>query len=936
MNKIGGNNLPYNHNALVIVDAMAMAFRYYYALIRRPMRTSYGLNTSAVYGFTNMLLDILLKYTPRYLAIAFDTEEETLRKKEFDFYKAQRPPMPDELAQNIPYIKKFIDALGIKRIEMPGYEADDIIGFISQKAAKHGIYSYIVTSDKDMGQLVNDKIFILKPAKNNEPDEILGVKEICEKWNISHPQQIIDILAIMGDASDNIPGVPGIGEKGAIKLISQFGSVENILANLEEVPERYRKLIIENVELLKDSKRLASINPHINIDFDIKDYEWKIPPLDPIFNLCDELEFRTIKKRIPEVFKNLSDIYPIISNGQLSIFDDSDTITPLYQNDDRLTKYNPKEQRYRLLIDKDEINNFVNKLEKQDFFVFDIETTSLDPLMANVVGISFALAPYNAVFIYCKEKNICQFTLDLLKPIFENKKIAKGGFNLKYDLSILKQNNINLKGEIRDAMVAHYILNPEGKHNMDYLADIYLDYKTITFNELIHEQKDFNLWDIDTKQLCIYACEDADITLQLWEIFEKELKEKQQYDLYLNIESRLIPVLATMELNGVKIDLVFLKKFELDLQNQIDKLAKDIYELACEVFNISSPQQLGKILFEKLKITDKPKLTKTKQYSTSEEELLKYQNQHPIINKILDYRELTKLLNTYVSAFPKLVNPKTGRVHANFNQTVTSTGRLSSSNPNLQNIPVRTELGREMRRAFIPSTDDGYIVSADYNQIELRLMAALSKDKNMISDFVNDMDIHAATAMRIFNLNKEDLTPEYRRKAKAINFGIIYGISAFGLSQQLGISRKEAKQIIDDYFTKYPSVKQYMDKTIAFAKQHGYVETLFHRRRYLPDINAANAIVRGYAERNAINMPIQGTAADIIKIAMIRVQDLISDNNLKSKLIIQVHDELVLDVVKEELDIITTNVKEIMENVIMLSIPLKVDIGFGNNWLEAH
>ena len=935
MNGLNGNNLPNNHNAFVIVDAMAMAFRYFYALIRRPMRTSYGLNTSAVYGFTNMLLDILSKYNPRYIAIAFDSEEETLRKKEFDYYKAQRPPMPEELSKNIPYIKKMISVLGIKCIEMPGYEADDIIGFISQKAAEHNIYSYIVTSDKDMGQLVNDKIFILKPGKNNEPDEILGVKEICEKWSISQPQQLIDILAIMGDASDNIPGVPGIGEKGAIKLISQFHSVENLLENLDEVPEKYRDLISKNIELLKDSKRLASINPHINIDFDPKDFEWKIPPKEHIFALCDELEFRNIKTRIPEIFKQLSSIYPTISSGQLSIFDNSNE-TPLYQNDNRLTKYNPKEQNYKLLINEAEIKEFIDKLSKVDFFVFDLETTSLDPIVADLVGISFALSPYNAVFIYCKQQNICRLTLDLLKPIFENEKIAKGGFNLKFDISILKHYNINVSGEIRDAMVAHYILNPEGKHNMDYLADIYLEYKTITFSELVNDKKDFNLWNIDTKQLSVYACEDSDITLQLWNIFEQELKEKKQYELYINIESKLIPVLSTMELNGVKIDLDFLKKFELELQNQIDKLANEIYEISGEVFNIASPQQLGKILFEKLNISDKPKLTKTKQYSTSEDELLKYQNQHPIINKILDYRELTKLLNTYVSAFPKLVHPITGKVHTNFNQTITSTGRLSSSNPNLQNIPVRTDLGKEMRKAFIPSNIEGFIVSADYNQIELRLMAALSEDENMIQDFIKGMDIHAATAMRIFNLTEDTLTPEFRRKAKAINFGIIYGISAFGLSEQLGISRSEAKQIIEDYFTKYPGIKKYMDESINFAKEHGYVETLFHRRRYLPEIKAANAVVRGYAERNAINMPIQGTAADIIKIAMIRVQELIDKNHFLSKLIIQVHDELVLDVVKEELDIIKNEVKGIMENVIHMNVPLKVDIGHGENWLEAH
>ncbi len=935
MNGLNGNNLPYNHNAFVIVDAMAMAFRYYYALIRRPMRTSYGLNTSAVYGFTNMLLDILSKYNPRYIAIAFDSEEETLRKKEFDYYKAQRPPMPEDLAQNIPYIKKMINALGIKSIEMPGYEADDIIGFISQKANEHGIYSYIVTSDKDMGQLVNDKIFILKPGKNNEPDEILGFKEICEKWNISNPQQLIDILAIMGDASDNIPGVPGIGEKGAIKLISQFHSVENLLEHLNEVPEKYRELITKNIELLKDSKRLASINPHINIDFNPKDFEWKIPPQGPIFSLCDELEFRNIKNRISEIFKQLSSIYPTNSVGQLSIFD-TPTDAPLYQDDIRLTKYNPREQNYKLLIKEDEIKEFIDKLSNVDFFVFDIETTSLDPIVADIVGISFAFSPYNAVFIYCKQDNICHLTLDLLKPIFENEKIAKGGFNLKFDISILKHYNINVNGDIHDAMIAHYILNPEGKHNMDYLADIYLEYKTITFSELVNDKKDFNLWNVDAKQLSIYACEDADITLQLLTLFEQELKEKQQYELYMNIESRLIPVLATMELNGVKIDLDFLKKFELELQNQINKLANEIYDLSGEIFNIASPQQLGKVLFEKLKISDKPKLTKTKQYSTSEDELLKYQNQHPIINKILDYRELTKLLNTYVSAFPKLVHPITGRVHTNFNQTITSTGRLSSSNPNLQNIPVRTDLGKEMRKAFIPSNEDGFIISADYNQIELRLMAAISGDENMINDFMKGMDIHAATAMRIFNLSTEELTPEFRRKAKAINFGIIYGISAFGLAEQLGISRSEAKQIIEDYFIKYPGIKKYMDGTINFAKEHGYVETLFHRRRYLPDINAANAVVRGYAERNAINMPIQGTAADIIKIAMINVQELLDKNHFSSQLIIQVHDELVLDVVKSELDLLEKNLKEIMESVIHLDVPLKVDVGHGKNWLEAH
>lgn len=925
---------------LFLLDAMALIYRAYFALNKNPRINSKGLNTSAILGFVNTLYEVIKSEQPTHIGIAIDTKAPTIRHIQFAEYKANREAMPEDISISIPYIRNLIEAFNIPLLSVDGYEADDVIGTLAKNAEKKGFDTYMMTPDKDFGQLVSDHIFMYKPARMGNKPEILGVKEICDKYGLSRPEQFIDILGLWGDASDNIPGVPGIGEKTASKLIGEFDSIENLLKNTHQLKGKQKENLENFSEQAIMSKGLATIILDVPIAFDEADLLIKEPNIAALQQLFDELEFKQFAKRF---FTNKTTEEQSkkegIRDNQVDLFSNLPEEEQVIQVKNSLSDTTHK---YQLIDTREKRNKLIESLSQQKSFCFDTETTGKDPNNAELVGISFSFTKGEAYYIPLPENyNECQSIAFEFKKLFEDDTIEKIGQNLKYDMSILKWYDIIVKGPLFDTMIAHYLLEPDMRHGMDYLAETYLNYKPLSYDEVTEKRRghQLNMREVQhhkITQMVDYACEDADITLQLADLFRPKLIETNTLKLYNNIESPLIPVLASMETEGIKLDTEALSIFSNQLHDEILSVRENIYKHAGQEFNVSSPKQLGEILFERLKIVDKPKRTKTKQYSTGEDVLQKLSKKHPIISDILDYRSLTKLKSTYVDSIPELVSPRDGRIHTSYMQTVASTGRLSSQNPNLQNIPIRTEKGREIRKAFIPRDENHILFAADYSQIELRIIAELSKDQQMIKAFKEGVDIHTATASKVYNVDIGNVSKDMRRNAKMVNFGIIYGISAFGLSERLGIARTEAADIINQYFIQYDGVKKYMDNSIISARKNGYVETIMGRRRYLRDINSNNAVVRGFAERNAINAPIQGSSADMIKIAMIRIFEEFEKQKLQSKMILQVHDELVFDTLKNELQIVKEIVVDKMKNAIKMEVPIVVDSNTGNNWLEAH
>ncbi len=916
---------------LFLLDAMALIYRAYFAFSKNPRINSKGLNTSAVFGFTNTLFDVLKNEKPTHIGVAFDTLAPTQRHTDFVDYKANREAIPEDLAMSIPLVKKLLEGFNIPVLFADGYEADDVIGTLAKKAEKQGFKTYMMTPDKDFGQLVSENIFIYKPARMGNKAEVLGVKEVCEKFGIEKPEQVIDILGLWGDASDNIPGIPGIGEKRAKELVSEFGSMESLFENTDKLKGKIK----ENVENFKEqglqSKSLATIILDAPVEFEPDQLKISEPNPDLLKELFDELEFRNIAQR---VFTDLSVKGGSPMTVQGDLFSEDET-----EGEKEIKTIETTDHQYHLVESEEQRKDLIKKLENCKSFCFDTETTGLDAHQAELVGISFAIEPGEAWFVTLPENyHECQTIVQSFKPVFENDAIEKTGQNLKYDISMLKWYHVEVKGKLFDTMLAHYLIQPDMRHNMDLLAETYLNYKPVSIESLIGKKgkKQLSVRSVDVKVLSDYACEDADITLQLRHALEPELKAAGAIKLFDDMEVPLVPVLASMESEGVKLDIQALRDYSKQLQAEIHGLEKEIQEHAGAEFNIASPKQLGEILFEKLKIVEKAKKTKTGQFSTSEDVLMKLVNKHPIIQNILDYRSLTKLKSTYVDTLPDMVNPRTGRIHTSYNQAVAATGRLSSNNPNLQNIPIRTERGREIRKAFVPRGDNYTLLAADYSQIELRIIANLSQDEGMIKAFNDGIDIHTATASKVYGVELNQVTSDQRRNAKTVNFGIVYGISAFGLSERLNIPRGEARDIIDSYFEKYPGIRAYMKKTVEFARENGYVQTIMGRRRYLRDINSQNAVVRGFAERNAINAPIQGSSADMIKIAMIKIHDAIRKENLRSKMILQVHDELIFDAHRDEVEKLKPLVLDHMVNAIPLKVPVVVEMNTGENWLAAH
>ncbi|MFD1771721.1 DNA polymerase I [Sphingobacterium suaedae] len=928
---------------LFLLDGMALIYRAYFALSKVPRLTSYGLNTGAIMGFTNTLLELLKNQKPTHIAVVFDTDAPTNRHIEYEAYKAHREKMPEDLAMSIPFIHRLIEGFNIPIITMDGFEADDIIGTLAKKAEKQGFTVYCMTPDKDFGQLVSDHIFIYKPARMGNGAETLGVPEILEKWEVNDVCQVIDILGLWGDAVDNIPGIPGIGEKTAKKLVQDFGSVEGIIENSHQLKGKLK----ENVENYATqgliSKKLATILLDVPIDLDEKALELEEPNralLEPLFA---ELEFRTLGKRVfGEEFNVVEANGGHRSAGQMDLFAVSlEEVTTVAVTEPIVPSQNIHNtpHQYILLDTEEQQRHLAGQLAQLPRFCFDTETTSLDALSADIVGMSFAFEKGTAYYIPTPaDREIAQSIVDIFKPVFENAMIEKVGQNLKYDILLLSRYGVQVQGPLFDTMIAHYLIDPDTRHNMDILAENYLGYSPVSITELIGAKgkNQLNMRDVAIELVKEYAAEDADITWQLHEILKPLLLETHTLALAQQVEFPLIYVLAEIEKNGVMIDIETLRAFSLSLDEDIRRLETTIYEKAGVQFNIASPKQLGEVLFDKLGLDPKAKKTKTGQYKTGEDVLLTLAHKSDIVQDILDFRQLQKLKSTYVDALPGLISKETGLIHTSYNQAVAATGRLSSTNPNLQNIPIRTEKGREVRKAFIPRTTGHVLLSADYSQIELRLIAELSHDENMLEAFAAGHDIHRATAARVYGLSLEEVTSDQRRNAKAVNFGIIYGQSAFGLSQSLGIPRKEAATIIEQYFAQYAGIRQYMTKAVEFAKEHGYVETILKRRRYLRDINSANMTVRGFAERNAINAPIQGSAADLIKIAMIHIQQDIQNLGLRGKMIMQVHDELVFDVPQEEVEQFSAIIIDRMKNAMTLNVPIEVEVGKGNNWLEAH
>jgi len=918
---------------------MALIYRAYFAMINNPLINSKGLNVSAISGFTNTLHEILSKFEPSHAAVVFDAPGKTDRADEHEFYKANREAAPEDLVKSIPYIKQVVEAFNIPSLEVAGYEADDLIGTIAKKAARQGFEVFMVTPDKDFAQLVEEHIYIHKPPYKGKGHEILDVAKIKEKWEVEDPLQVIDILGMWGDSSDNIPGIPGVGEKTAKKFIKQFGSMDGLYANTDQLKGKMKEKVEANKELAEISRKLATIILDAPVEFDVEEYKMAEPNKEVMSKLFSELEFRTQGKRI------LGDDYSYAETAKAT---PSGSQMDLFSSPGEAPKEEPAaigknisnvDHTYKLVDTDSEIATLISSLMKSPHLCFDSETTGLDPNNCELVGLSFSVKAHEAWYVpFPEDQEATKNKLELFKDLFGNVNSTKVGQNIKYDILVLKSYGIEIGGPVFDTMVAHYLIDSDSRHNMNILSENFLGYSPVSIEDLIGKKgrKQGNMRDVEIDKITEYASEDADITFQLYDIFRSQIKDNGFQKLYDEVEGPLIPVLASIEHEGVAIDSEFLNNYSKELETDIFGLRSAIFERAGMEFNMDSPKQLGEVLFDKLQIPYKGKKTKTGQYSTNEETLSKLKGQSEIVDAILNYRELTKLKSTYVDALPRLINPKTGMVHTTLNQTIAATGRLSSVNPNLQNIPIRTENGRKVRRAFVPRQEGNVLMAADYSQVELRIVAAISKDEKMIEAFQAGIDIHSATAANVYGVNVDEVDTAMRRKAKVVNFGIIYGISAFGLSQRLDIPRKEAAELIENYFAQYSGIKKYMEEAVEFAKSNGYVETLMGRKRYLRDINSRNYTMRSFAERNAINTPIQGTAADIIKLAMINVHDAMKKANLKSKMILQVHDELLFDVPENELEILKPIVETEMSQAMKLKVPLDVEIGTGSNWLEAH
>lgn len=926
---------------LFLIDAYALIYRSYYAFLKNPRINSKGMNTSAIFGFINSLEDVLKRENPTHIAVAFDPKGPTFRHEAYELYKAQREETPEVIRQSVPIIKDIIEAYNIPILEVPRFEADDVIGTVSKQAEKEGFEVYMMTPDKDYGQLVSEHIFMYRPKFGGDY-EVMGVKEVLNKYSLTSVDQVIDLLGLMGDSSDNIPGCPGVGEKTAQKLLEEYGSIENLLENTDKLKGALQKRVTENAEQIRFSKFLATIKTDVPIQFDAAKCVREKPNETRLTEIYTELEFRTfINKMTGEEKKSAPAPQKVVAKGpvQGNLFDLFATEEPSVPKYSTLANLKTTLHVYKTVDTEEEMAKLGRFLADQDFFTFDTETDGIDPLTAGLVGMSFAVKENEAWYVPVPaDKEEATKVVAHFSPALQNRKSQKIGQNIKFDIIVLRKYGVRVAGPLFDTMIAHYLLNPELRHGMDYLAETYLKYKPVPISQLIGPKGKNQLCmrDVPLAQIAEYAAEDADVTLKLKNFFAPELKKAGIESLFFDIEMPLIYVLVEMEVTGVKLDTVALKQSSEELTAALNNLEKEIYELAGVKFNINSSKQVGEVLFEHLKIEEKAKKTKTGSYSTSEDILEKMRSKHPVVGKLLEYRGLKKLLSTYIDALPELINPETGKIHTSFNQTVTATGRLSSTNPNLQNIPIRDELGREIRKAFIPDNEDCTFFSADYSQIELRIMAHLSQDEHMIEAFRSGADIHSATAAKIYGIPVEEVTGDMRRKAKTANFGIIYGISIFGLAERLNIPRAESKELIEGYFKSYPGIRDYMDESIRIAKEKGYVETIFKRKRYLPDINSHNAIVRGYAERNAINAPIQGSAADIIKVAMVRIYNRFEEEGLKSKMILQVHDELNFNVCQDEQEKVRQIVLEEMENAIQLQVPLIADCGEGKNWLEAH
>ena len=919
---------------LFLLDAYALIYRSYYAFIKNPRINSKGLNTSAVIGFVNTLQEVIDKEQPKYLGVAFDPHGPTFRSEAFPAYKAQREATPEDIRRAVPIIKELLEAYRIPVLQIDGYEADDVIGTLARKADSiDDLQTYMLTPDKDYGQLVSEHVNIYRP-RHGGGYEVMGPKEVCQKYDIAYPTQVIDLLALMGDSADNFPGCPGVGEKTAAKLISEFGSVEELLNKTEQLKGALKKKVEEHVDDIRMSYFLATIKTDVPVDLNLEQLTMEEPDKEKLGQLFEELEFKQLADRILKKTENKTKN----QNQQLSLFENFATEDTGAEKFSSFETLKTIAHNYKLIENEEEMRELCDFFRTNDFLSLDTETTSTQAIDAELVGLSFSVEEHKAFYvpIPANREEALQI-VNIFKPIYEDPKILKIGQNLKYDLEVLRNYNIRLQGPMWDTMIAHYLIQPELRHNMDYMAETYLGYKTVHIDELIGPKgkNQRSMRDLSPTLVYEYACEDADITLQLKNRLEPELKKHECEKLFYDIEMPLMPVLAEMEMNGVVLDTESLQQTSKDLTARMNEIEARIYELAGEQFNISSPKQVGDILFAKMKIVEKPKKTKTGQFVTSEEVLTQLQGKHEIVADILSFRGLKKLLSTYVDNLPSLINKRTGHIHTSFNQCVTATGRLSSSDPNLQNIPVRGEDGKEIRKAFVPEPGCQFF-SADYSQIELRVMAHLSGDEQMIRVFTEGHDLHAATASTIYKKPIDEVTRDERTKSKRANFGIIYGITVFGLAERLDISRDEAKQLIDGFFVTFPKVKDYMERAKEEARQKGYVETLFGRRRYLPDINSQNATVRGFAERNAINAPIQGTAADIIKVAMIRIYQRFQQEGIRSKMILQVHDELNFSVYPEEKEQVEKIVLEEMQGAITMAVPLVADSGFGTNWLEAH
>ncbi len=939
---------------LFLLDAYALIFRGYYALIKNPRINSKGMDTSAIMGFMNSLFDVIKREKPDHLAVCFDKDGSAERVEMFAEYKANRDETPDAIRTAIPWIQNILKAMHIPCIELSGLEADDVIGTLAKQAEKEDYKVFMVTPDKDFAQLVSENIFMYRPARMGNGIEIWGIPEVKKRFGVERPEQVIDYLGMMGDASDNIPGLPGVGDKTAKKFIKQFGSMEGLLENTDKLKGKMKEKVEDNAELGRLSKKLATIIIDCDVTFDAEDYELSKPDSDKVQELFEELEFRRLKDQFIKIFSGGDDtVQAQVSStptakaqareaggGQFSLFG-----ADAGNSGETIADFNSRKtlkevaHSYQSVAQGMAMELFLKNLMKQTSVCFDTETTGLDPLSAELVGIAFSWEATKGFYIpFPENKEEAQALIEQLRPFFESETIEKVGQNLKYDIKVLDKYKIKVKGRFFDTMIAHYLINPDMRHNMDVLAETYLNYTPVSITELIGKKgkNQLNMRDVPLEKQTEYAVEDADITFQLAKHFSPELVEAKTDKLFNEIEIPLLHVLADMELEGITLDKEFLNSLSEALDNDIKNLETSIYGEAGEEFNIGSPKQLGEILFDKMKLVAKPKKTRTGQYSTAEDTLSYLAKDHEIIQQVLDYRGLSKLKSTYIDALPEQIEPSTGRVHTDYMQTVAATGRLSSNNPNLQNIPIRTERGRQVRKAFIPRDENYILLAADYSQIELRIIAALSQETTMIEAFKNGEDIHASTASKVFNVPIDEVTREQRSNAKTVNFGIIYGVSAFGLSNQTNLSRSESKELIDTYYKTYPKLRNYMSEQVDFARENGYVQTVLGRRRYLKDINGSNQVVRGAAERNAVNAPIQGSAADIIKIAMINIHKKLSEGNYKSKMLLQVHDELVFDIHRSELEELKPLIKSEMENAYKLTVPLDVELGIGDNWLEAH